>query len=345
MAKIIIVGAGTVGQANGIGLMSKGHEVVFLDIDPYVVDKLRAKSFCAHLVSQFYRDTRTESLDSSIAIFCVPTPYLERSKGENGHSTDGQVDLTSIISAVSDYAKRLKSVRKTGVSRNRGLVGKNIRSLYNHLIVIRSTVPPHTTSKVLVPLIQSNSGMKVGEEIGLCMQPEFLRSSSSQSDFLNPRATVIGEFDKKSGDTLENLYSTFGGQIFRSDIETAEFMKYVQNSFNAAKISFSNEMWLLGQRLGIDANFALLMASLVGEGFWNPGYGITGGQPYDGACLPKDVKGFLSFAKEFGFSMPILSAIESFNSYMKIWSHAEKENEWRKEKLEKGSYVNGRLAR
>jgi UDPglucose 6-dehydrogenase len=90
-------------------------------------------------------------------------------------------------------------------------------------------------------------------------------------------------------------------------------MKYVHNCFNAAKISFSNEMWLLGRKLGIDANLALQLASSSAEGYWNPKYGVVGGAPYGGACLPKDVKSFLTFAKSINIEMPLLSAVMSVN--------------------------------
>ena len=107
--------------------------------------------------------------------------------------------------------------------------------------------------------------MIAGRDFGLCMEPEFLRSHSSENDFLNPRITVIGEFDKQSGDVLEKLYADrFEGQIFRVDLKTAEFMKYVHNCFNAAKISFSNEMWLIGEKLGIkDPNLALEISNHI----------------------------------------------------------------------------------
>jgi UDPglucose 6-dehydrogenase len=325
MVRITIIGAGTVGQANGMGLMDMGHEVTFVDINPRVVTNLRRKNFKAYLANEIYNS----ELESNISVFCVPTPFnknlvIGKTKNHNNagnynhNNVNGQLDLSFIISSVRRHAMWLgaKQKRIGFERRGRGISIKHHNYNYDHLVVVRSTIPPGTTRNLLIPLIQSNSGMKVGDEIGLCMQPEFLRTVSSQGDFMNPRATVIGQFDKMSGDILEHLFSDFGGQIFRTDIETAEFVKYVQNSFNATKITFANEMWLLGQNLGIDANFALHIASKVGEGFWNPGYGIVGGRPYDGVCLPKDIKGFLNFAKERGINTPLLSAVDLVNSAM-----------------------------
>jgi UDPglucose 6-dehydrogenase len=174
----------------------------------------------------------------------------------------------------------------------------------------------------LLPLLETYSRMKAGKDFGLCMQPEFLRNASSEEDFANPRIIVIGEFDKRSGDILENIYREFCSEIVRVDINTAEFMKYVHNCFNATKISFSNEMWRLGQKLGIDANLALQLASSSAEGYWNPKYGIIGGAPYGGACLPKDVRSFLTFAMNINVDMPLLSAVlqvnENIESFEKL---------------------------
>ena len=205
--------------------------------------------------------------------------------------TGGQ-DISYIKSAIINHGKWLGDRKKKRKGKDFG--PSNARY---HVAVIRSTVLPSTTRNVLLPLLESHSGMKVGSDFGLCVQPEFLRTASSEQDSLSPRATIIGEFDKDSGDTLERLYTNFGktNKIFRTDIETAEFAKYVHNSFNATKISFANEMALIGQNLGLDSNAILRMVAVTAEGIWNPYYGITGGRPYDGRCLPKDIKTFLSF--------------------------------------------------
>jgi UDPglucose 6-dehydrogenase len=304
MSKVLIVGAGVVGKATGKGLIKKGNEVTFIDEKPEIIRLLRSKKFSAYLSSEI----ESNNICADISMFCVPTPFKV-----DKHGRRGSMDLSYISSAVANHSRWLK---KNIIKRHR-----------YHLVVIRSTVPPGTTRNILLPLLESYSGLRTGVDFGLCMQPEFLRNKSSEQDFLNPRATVIGEYDKTSGDNLVNLYDLFTCKKFRTDLETAEFMKYVHNCFNATKISFSNEMWLLGQKLGIDANLALQMASESAEGFWNSSYGITGGTPYEGPCLPKDVKGFLAFAKEFAPTndlMPLLTAVDTVNSFMQLLTKCEK---------------------
>jgi len=276
----MIVGAGIVGQATGKGFVKKGHSVAFVDINRRVVSKLRREGYYAYLPNEVNR------IIADVTMFTVSTP--------SNH--DGSVNLDYLTTAVVNNADWLRK-----------------RSSGYHLIVMRSTVPPRTTRKMAL-LLARKSGLSLGSDIGVCMQPEFLRAKSSEEDFLHPWATVIGELDSRSGDTLEELYKGWSDSIYRTDLETAEFIKYVHNCYNALKISFSNEMWLLGKHIDIDANKALHLASKTAEGSWNTDYGTIGGRPYDGACLPKDVKGFLSYAQKFGINLPLLSAVDFVNS-------------------------------
>jgi UDPglucose 6-dehydrogenase len=296
---LVIIGAGVVGKATGKGLKKKGHNVTFLDTSPNVVKGLRQEGYSAYLPEDLLNDPTT-TIDAEISMFCVDTPMAPFRA--NFQST---ADLSHLVSAIKFHALWL---------RNRVRNSAN-RSNY-HLLVVRSTVLPGTTKGIILPLIEKSSNLKVGEDFGLCMQPEFLRSASAETDFLNPRVVVIGQYDNHSGDILEEVYSDFDSEKIRVDLDTAEFMKYVCNSFNAVKISFSNEMWLLGKKVGVDANSAIQLALKSAEGFWNPMYGSVGGKPYRGICLPKDMECFLSFATEKGAVSPLLSASVKINRVM-----------------------------
>jgi UDPglucose 6-dehydrogenase len=306
LAAILIVGSGVVGEANGKAFISKGHNVIFLDTEPKIVQRLQDQGFTAYLSNKI---NQVALPNFDIAMLCVPTPFDENINYSS--NTGGKPDMSSVKSAIINHGKLLSNTKKK--LREKGF--ERPTSNY-HVVVIRSTIQPGTTRSLLLPLLELHSGMKVGIDIGLCVQPEFLRTASSENDSLNPRATIIGEFDKNSGDAVERLYSNFGARnkIYRTDMETAEFAKYVHNCFNATKISFANEMALLGQRFGVDSNAILRMVAVTAEGFWNPYYGITAGRPYDGRCLPKDIKTFLAFAKKLKLDMPLLSAVDSVNS-------------------------------
>lgn len=282
MASILVVGSGVVGRATGKGLATKGHRVIFVDTDANAIRALRHEGFEAYHNNEYPR------VDAEISMFCLPTPA----------AGDGSTRLDFVTSAVIEYAQRLKQSRPRAFN----------------IVVVRSTVPPRTTRNVILPLLEKHSGMKAGYDFGLCMQPEFLRAKFCEEDFLRPWAIVIGALDDRSADPLARIYADFESEIFRVDLETAEFVKYVGNCLNATKISFSNEMWLLGQRIGVDANTALRIVAKSMER--NPTYGTVGGWPYGGNCLPKDTRGLLAYVKKLGVFMPLLSAVVAVNSQL-----------------------------
>ena len=103
-----------------------------------------------------------------------------------------------------------------------------------------------------------------------------------------------------------------------TEIKVAEMMKYVHNLFNATKISFFNEIHMACQQLGIDSETVNSLVARSAEGMWNPRYGIKGGRPYGGSCLPKDTRAFRSFAQEVDLSpMTLLDAVIKVNEEMR----------------------------
>jgi UDPglucose 6-dehydrogenase len=142
------------------------------------------------------------------------------------------------------------------------------------------------------------------------MNPEFLREEHALQDFLNPSRIVVGELDKQSGDTLEKLYSSFKAPIFRTDLDSAEMIKYTANCFLAAKISFFNEVHMICRKLGLDSTFISKVASLdprIGD------YGIYGGRPFSGKCLPKDLEALIHFARTKKINPRLLEAVLEIN--------------------------------
>ena len=297
--KIVVIGAGTVGQATGKGLMKNGHDVTFVDTDLKVVKNLRCEGYAAFMPEEVLYDLDL-IVTANIFMFCVNTPLTQLD-----NEFEFTIDLSHLITAIRDFSTWLKRMH------NKSHDGPKYS-----VVVIRSTVLPGTTKGIVLPLVEKFSDLRAGKDFGLCMQPEFLRNMSAEYDFLNPPMIVIGQLDNHSGEILDNVYSKFACDKIRVDLETAEFTKYICNSFNAIKISFSNEMWLLGNKLGIDANDALRLAVKSAEGFWNPSYGSLGGKPYAGKCLPKDMECFISFIKKKGADSRLLSAARDVNRDM-----------------------------
>ena len=177
--KVSIIGSGVVGQATGMGFAVHGHDVLFHDIDEKKLSTLRSQGYQTSSKVE-------EAVQGSEVIFvCVPTPTVDK-----------KVDLSYLFKAAKDIDTALKDAQGFPV------------------VAFRSTVPPQTIRTKIVPMLEENSGLEAGKDFGVCMNPEFLREKSPLDDFLHPDRVVIGELNKKSGDILERLYSTFAGSYY-----------------------------------------------------------------------------------------------------------------------------------
>jgi UDPglucose 6-dehydrogenase len=275
--KISIIGSGWVGTACGKGLAGLGNEIIFHD----VIDKN---------LPNFTKDIDYAIENSSVSFVCVPTPTND----------NGEIDLSYVKGATKDI----------GVA----LANKNSY----HLVVVKSTVVPQTTEKVVIPILEKYTKKKAGVEFGVCMNPEFLTEISgtwskdidTKKDFFTDDRIVIGEHNTKAGEVLENLYTPLNKPIFRTDLKTAELIKYASNCILATKVSYWNEIYLICNRLGIDSNE---VADIVTQDPRIGKYGSVHGKAFGGKCLPKDLKAFIFFVGE----TKLLKAVDAINEELK----------------------------
>jgi UDPglucose 6-dehydrogenase len=279
MSHILVVGAGVVGQATGKGFAKKGHDVSYVDINPATIGRLCA----AGLRAMTAAEVRWDTID--IVMIAVPTPCQ-----------DGRVALDSIEAAAREVGCGLRATGRFAV------------------IVVRSTVPPGTTERRIAPILEHASGKQAGVDFGLAMNPEFLRQVSAEQDFARPWITVLGSTDRRTAEILDCLYASFGALIVRCTPTEAEMIKYVNNVYNAVKISYFNEVHAICVELGIDSNLVGATVARSAEGMWNPLYGTRGGVPFGGACLPKDTAAFHAFVKEQGWDHLMLEATIEVNN-------------------------------
>lgn len=288
--KIVIIGAGTVGRATGETLQHVGHEVIFLDINDTVIESLKNNGYQA-----FNSNDSLDGITGEIIILTVNTPL----------GADRRVDLSYLIN----------------VTKNVGMtVLKNSIQEFDYPVYVnRCTNPPFTTKNILQPLLELD-GHKMGVDFGIAYYPEYLRAKTNVEDRFNPWFTLIADNDDKSAQiiigALEPLLKN--SPVYKSEIETAEYQKYLNNLFNAAKISFFNESYTTGLKLGLkpeQLEQAISLTAESAEGSWNPRYGTRmPGHPYGGACLPKDTIGLFSHIKDtLEFDAPLLKAIIDVN--------------------------------
>lgn len=280
-----IIGAGYVGRAIGTYFARKGQNVVFYDINGSVVKDMRSKGFSAS-------DNLSEVSKMKYIFVSVPTPTEE----------NGEQNLEYILSALSKLSQLIKHSSKEQV------------------IIIKSTILPGTTEKVLMPEIYR---YVEPENVGLIYSPEFIteiHSTWSEEDNYaiipeNEPRLVIGEGENKRWGNifLEELYPDISVPVIRTDYKTAEMIKYASNNALALKISYWNEIFLICQKLEIDSNVVAKATSL------DPRIGVYGsvhGKAFGGKCLPKDLKAFIHFARHY-HKVLLHEAVMDVNEYMK----------------------------
>lgn len=296
--KISIFGLGYVGCVSGACLSELNHEVIGVDSNMVKVEMINKgktpviedgfQEFLENTVrNKMFRassDWEKAIAETDIALVCVGTPSR----------MNGSIDLR--------FVKR--------VSEHIGTALKNKKDYF--VVGIRSTVFPGTVDGLVIPTLEEHSGKVVGKDFGVCMIPEFLREGSSVHDFFHPPKTVIGEYDKKSGDLIADLFKTIDAPLVRTQIRVAEMVKYADNSFHALKVAFANEIGNLSKELGFDSHKVMNIFCLDTKLNLSPYY-LKPGFAFGGSCLPKDLRAITYESKMHDVELPLLNAVLDSN--------------------------------
>jgi GDP-mannose 6-dehydrogenase len=292
--KLSIFGLGYVGTVSAGCLASEGHDVIGVDPLRTKVDLINngrapiIEADIGEIVASAAKTGRLRATedsgqairDTELSFVCVGTPS----------QANGNLDLRYIRRICEQIGEALNT--KTA----------------RHTVVIRSTILPGTMHKIVIPTLEEFSRKKAGIDFGVCSNPEFLREGSAVKDFRSPPKTVIGELEEASGDMLAQLYQKLEAPLIRTDLETAEMIKYVDNSWHALKIGFANEIGNICKSLGLDAHEVMKIFCQdrklnISSAYLSPGFA------FGGSCLPKDLRALSYQAKTHDLHLPILSSI------------------------------------
>jgi len=292
--RVSIFGLGYVGTVSAGCLANEGHQVIGVDPFPTKVELINEgrspiiEEAIGELIESTVKSGKLRAtsdhseaiLNTELSFVCVGTPS----------QANGNLDFSYIRRVCEQVGQAFK--------------GKTDR----HTVVIRSTILPGTMHQIVIPILEESSGKKAGVDFGVCHNPEFLREGSAVRDFNAPPKTVIGELDKASGDLLASLYAKLDAPLIRTDLETAEMVKYVDNSWHALKIGFANEIGNLCKAFGIDAHQVMKIFCQDRKLNISPAY-LLPGFAFGGSCLPKDLRAMAYKAKVNDLELPIMTAI------------------------------------
>lgn len=297
---IAIVGTGYVGLVSGACFAEMGVHVTCVDIDRQKIERLQGGEMPIYepgleeLVRRNVEAGRlcfttdlTTCLDQVEVVFsAVGTPPDE----------DGSADLKYVLSVARTFGQNIKKYT---------------------ILVTKSTVPVGTAEKVKAAIGEELDKRGERIEFEVASNPEFLKEGAAIKDFMSPDRVVVGVESDRAKRVMEKLYRPFMMNNFRvyfMDIPSAEMTKYAANAMLATRISFMNDIANLCDLVGADVDMVrkgIGTDARIGTKFLYPGCG------YGGSCFPKDVKALARTAKEYGYTMRVVEAVEAVNERQK----------------------------
>ena len=290
MKDIAVIGAGYVGLTTAACFAKMGHHVVLSEIDRTKAELVQAgfsPIFEAGLSELLFEvissgrlsvtgDTIEAASNADLIFICLPTPQ----------DVDGSANTDVVFDVINSISSALTS---------------------RSILITKSTMPIGSVKKI------QNLVRETGATVAA--NPEFLREGTAVQDTLHPERVVIGCDDRNSANRIAELYVSLNSQVFITDPQSAELIKYASNAFLATKVTFINSVARLCDAVGADiesVSQALGSDSRIGNKFLTPGPG------WGGSCFPKDTSALLHLSAENGHSFKLLDAVISGNLEHKL---------------------------
>ena len=297
--RISVFGIGYVGAVSGGCLASLGHEVLGVDVAPDKVAMLGAgrspivEAEIAELIAEAVQggrlrattDTAQAVAETDVSMIAVGTPS----------APDGSTSMLAIEAVIRDIGAAIAN--KPGT----------------HSVVMRSTVPPGTAEDRVIPLLEQASGRRLGDRLHYYSNPEFLREGTAVRDFHAPPFTLLGVPDGDDATVLRELYAPIDAPVHVVPYRIAESVKFLSNAYHALKLAFANEAGAILSEYGVDAPAAFRLFCEDRTLNISPAY-LRPGFAFGGSCLPKDVRSFLSLARQKSVAAPMLGQILPSNT-------------------------------
>ncbi len=291
---IAIFGLGYVGSVSAACLAAAGHRITGVDLDPNKLNLLRSgrapvsEPGLDDLLGRMIAEGRVSVTDdaagavraSDLSLVCVATPSRP----------NGSLDTTYLERVMAQIGAALAG-----------------QAAY-HVVAVRSTVLPGVVEGLLVPILERASGRAVPADLGVCVNPEFLREGSALADFEEPPFTVVGETSARAGDVLLRAYAHLKAPVHRVRPDEASMVKYASNNYHALKVAFANEVGAVCAQLGADGHTVMRIFCEdrdlnISPKYLRPGFG------FGGSCLPKDLRAMVHVAKERDVTTPLLDSV------------------------------------
>ena len=303
--RVSVVGLGKLGLSLAASLAVRGFDVVGIDTDEHVIEMVQAgiapvaepglsEALRATVGRSLRITNRTEAAieHGDVTFVLVSSPSRE----------DGRLSAQPLAAAFRSLSQALAA-----------------RPRERHVLVVGTTTEPGTIDREIVPIVERTLGAPVGDETGVCYNPELVALGATLDGFQNPDLVLIGESSIGAGDEVERIQRKLtrnNPPIHRMSIISAEIAKLALNAFLALKISYANLLSQISAQIP-DAEIDKITAA-IGADRRVGGKFLRAGKSYGGPCLPRDMLAFRRFSERLGDAGELLSAVERINERQTI---------------------------
>ena len=295
--EVTVIGLGKLGLPLAALFASVGHKVNAYDASKALIESLESESYKSSepglmdLLQKsksnlFFCHELDKSTETTSAIFIiVPTPSQE----------DGYFSNDSVLKVLSNLNPSHFANRKV-------------------VIDIVSTVMPGSCEGVIRQTLETRIGKSLGEELGLCYNPEFIALGSVVKNMQEPDMHLLGESSSWAGDVVAEVLASVVTEVVpcqRMNLTEAELVKIAVNNFVTMKISYANALYQAGVALGdVDIDVvtnAIGFDTRIGKKY------LKGAAPYGGPCFPRDTRALTALFDKLGVPAELSRATELLN--------------------------------
>ena len=252
---ITVVGMGYMGLPISTLLANAGYHVCGIDLSEEKVaqinqaqcpfDEQGLPELLQKVVQQGFLSASTQMQSAQTYLIAVPTPHI-----------DGKCDPSYVFSAVDSIIP----VAKDGQT-----------------VIVESTISPKTS--IAVAQRFSQAGLKI--DVVHC--PERAIPGQTLHELVH-NDRIIGAMNEAAQHKVKTIYQSFvKGDVFLTDLTTAECVKLVENTSRDVGIAFANELALVAQELDVNVYEVIKLANK------HPRVNVlTPGPGVGGHCIPID---------------------------------------------------------
>ncbi|MBK4731361.1 UDP-glucose/GDP-mannose dehydrogenase family protein [Oxynema sp. CENA135] len=321
--RVCVIGTGYVGLVTGACLAHTGHHVICVDNNEQKVKMMKAgqspiyepglsdiiQKASQEDLLEFTTDLAYGVNHGDILFIAVGTPALPT----------GESDTRYVEAVARGIGSHLEKGYKVIVNKSTVPIGSGD---WVRMIVLDGIAERQKASGGGNSISGDEAAAKLGIEFDVVSNPEFLREGSAVYDTFNPDRIVLGGNSDKALSMMEELYQPivkrkFGEDpslppvpVVKTDLSSAEMIKYAANSFLATKISYINEIANICDRVGADVvqvAKGIGLDSRIGTKFLQAGIG------WGGSCFPKDVSALIHTSDDYGYDAQLLKAAVDVN--------------------------------